>query len=253
MMENSSIKNEQLKLHRLGRGIKIYTSEVHRFGTDAVLLADFASPCAADSACDLGTGCGIIPLLWRRNGGPKEITAVDIQPEAVVLLQKSLELNGIGGVTPVCADLRELDGSFSGKFTLVTMNPPYKKLSGGLISPDSARAVARHEVKCTVDDAVRCAARLLKPSGRLCMCHRPERLCDLLCAMRAAGIEPKRLRLVCQRDGSAPSLVLCEGRRGGRPGMTVDAPFIIEDEQGGYSADMARVYADYLTDGEDEK
>ena len=71
--------------------------------------------------------------------------------------------------------------------------------------------------------------------------------------MRDAGIEPKRLRLVCQRAGSAPSLVLCEGRRGGRPGMTVDAPFIIEDGQGGYSADMARVYADYLTDGEDEK
>lgn len=245
--------NKQTALHPLGGGIKIYTNSVHKFGTDAILLADFTAPRASDIACDLGTGCGIIPMLFCKRGTPKSITAIDIQADAIELLEQSVALNGLNSrITPVNADLRALDPDLSGKFTLVTMNPPYKKLTGGMISPDDGRAIARHEIKCTLDDITRAAARLLKPSGRLCMCHRPERLADLICAMRSAGIEPKRLRLVCARVDSAPSLVLCEGRKGGKSAMTVEPPLIIEDAAGEYSAVMREIYADFLTSAEED-
>ncbi len=238
--------NDDVIMHQLGCGLHIYTDGVHKFGTDAVLLADFASPRVKDIACDLGTGCGIIPLLWCRSNTPNKITAVDIQEDAIALVKESIAYNSLAGrIIPICADLRTLSSDMSGQFTLVTMNPPYKRLTGGLISPDSGRAIARHEVKCNLDDIVRAAYRLLKPSGRLCMCHRPERLGDLICAMRAGGIEPKRLRIVCTRNGSAPSLILCEGRKGGNTGMTVDTPLIIENDNGGYSAEMRKIYAEF--------
>ncbi len=237
---------EGVKLHPLGCGIKIYTSDVHKFGTDAILLADYASPRINDIACDLGTGCGIIPMLWCRGAAPKSVTAIDIQRDAIDLVKSSLELNSLGGrVVPICADLKALPSDMSGKFTLVTMNPPYKKLTGGLISPTDGRAIARHEVKCTLDDVVKAASKLLKPSGRLVMCHRPERLADLICAMRTSGIEPKRFCAVSIRADKAPSLILCEGRKGGAAGMTVDAPLIIEDDLGEYTARMKEIYAEF--------
>lgn len=246
--------NATEKLQPLGCGIRIYTSDIHRFGTDAVLLADFAAPKRNDVACDLGTGCGIIPLLWCRHSLAKHITAVDIQQDAIDLLNRSCELNGLGEkVTPICADLRSFGGEMYGEFTLVTMNPPYKRLTGGLISPTDGRAIARHEVTCTVEDAVECASKLLKSGGRLVMCHRPERLVDLICAMRSFSIEPKRLRFVCQRDGSTPSLILCEGKKDANAGMTIDAPFIIENGQCEYSDRMKEIYADYLAAKTEER
>jgi len=233
---------DKIKLQPIGAGIEIYTNGVHKFGTDAVLLANFAAPTENDDACDLGTGCGIIPLLWCRHKKPKSLTAVDIQSDATELLKMSAEHNLIEGIQILNADLRALPKEMQGKYTLVTMNPPYKKVEGGLISPNMSRAIARHEIKCTVSDMTKAAAGLLKPSGRLCVCHRPERLTDLICAMREAGIEPKRLQLVCQRVGDSPMLILCEGRRGGNSGMTLLPPLFVEDGQGGYSPEMKEIY-----------
>ena len=234
--------SQQLKLQPIGAGIEIYTNGVHKFGTDAVLLAHFAAPTESDIACDLGTGCGIIPLLWCRDKRLATLTAVDIQPDATDLLKMSAEHNSIEGIDVRCDDLRALPKEMQGKYTLVTMNPPYKRVEGGLISPNIGRAIARHELKCTVDDMAKAAARLLKPSGRLCVCHRPERLSDLICAMREAGIEPKKLQVVCQRQGDEPMLILCEGRRGGNSGMTILPPLVVEDEQGKYSPQMKEIY-----------
>ena len=233
---------EKTKLQPIGRGIEIYTNSVHKFGTDAVLLAHFAAPATTDVACDLGTGCGIIPMLWCRENPPKRLTAVDIQPDAAELVKATLLHNNLSGVQVRCADLRQLDKAMHGQYTLVTMNPPYKRLEDGLISPNEGRAIARHEVKCTVDDMAKAAAKLLKPSGRLCVCHRPDRLGDLICAMRNAGIEPKRLQLVCQRAGEPPMLILCEGRRSGCSGMVIEPPLIVEDEGGQYSPKMKEIY-----------
>ncbi len=242
------------KLQPLGAGVRIYVSDMHRFGTDAILLADFAAPKRSDVACDLGTGCGIIPLLWCRFDAPESITAIDIQPEAVELVTRSVALNGLENrVRPLLADLRESMPQENSRYSLVTMNPPYKTVEGGLQSPDDPRRIARHEVTCTVYDAAECASRLLKNGGRFCVCHRPERLSDLFDAMRKSGVEPKRLRLVCQRAGSKPGLILVEGKKGARAGMVIDPPFYIEDESGNDSPQMAEIYKEYRQAKEQDK
>lgn len=236
----------------LGGGVTAVISDAHGFGTDAVLLADFAAPSKKAKCCDLGTGCGIIPLLWcRRPGGP--ITGVDIQPLACSQLEQAVELNSLEGRLSVLqSDLRELRGKLPfGSFDVVTMNPPYKAEGAGIESAGEAQKLARHGVSCSFEDMCRAAASLLNFSGRFCVCLRPERLCELFCAMREAGIEPKRLRLVAKTHGCVPWLALVEGRRGGKPGMTVEPQFAVYDGDE-YSAAMKEIYADYLFENRGE-
>lgn len=243
-----------VKLQYLGQKMKIYVSDIHRYGTDAVLLADFAMPKNGDKACDLGTGCGIIPLMWRLNGSKCDITAVDISADACELAQRSVSENGLGSIMVINGDLRDKETvGGSGIFDIISMNPPYKAAGDGVMSPDLQRRTARHEVDCTIEDVCSAASRLLRFGGRLCMCHRPERLCDIVCAMREAQIEPKRLRLVCQRRGGAPKLILIEGRRGAKSGIVHLPPLYIEADDGGVSDEIARIYGEYYIENGDTK
>ena len=237
----------QERLEYLGGGIKIIVSKSHTFGTDAILLADFAAPRKRDRACDLGTGCGIIPLLWCRNDYPEEIVAVDIQKDACEQLNSSIINNMLEKrISVKNADLRNLKGILPfGKFDLVTMNPPYKAVDTGLKSLDESAQIARHEIMCTVFDAADAAADLLKFGGRFCMCHRPERLCDVFEAMRKAEIEPKKLRIVAQRADLPPMLILIEGKKGGKAGLKIEPELVIENRNGKYSEEMRRIYGDY--------
>ena len=244
--------NEGEKLEPLGKGVRVIVSKNHRFGTDTVLLAHFARAEKSRKACELGTGCGAIPLIWsREKDGPSEITAIDIQQEACDQLQRSVRINGLGEtITVICADLRELKGKAEfGSYDLVVCNPPYKAAGTGLLNPETSHRIARHELSCTMDDIAKTAAGLLNYSGRLCMCQRPERLCDLMEAMRRHDIEPKRLRFVQQRLSKAPKLFLLEGRRGGRPnGLVVEPTLMIENENGTWSEEMIRIYGAYKED-----
>jgi tRNA1(Val) A37 N6-methylase TrmN6 len=231
----------------LGSGITAVISQEHGFGTDALLLACFASPKSVDRICDLGTGCGIIPLLWCRDKREGLITAVDIQRSACEQVNRAIEINSLQGkLETINADLRELKGVLPlGVFDLVTMNPPYNAANAGMkISSDDAACIARHEVMCSLADVMRAASSLLRFGGRFCLCHRPERLCDIFCLMREYSIEPKRLRLVCHRESTAPWLVLVEGRKGGRHGMKIEPPLIIMDGND-YSNEMKSIYSEY--------
>lgn len=145
-------------------------------------------------------------------------------------------------------DLRNLSVLTPGSFDVVACNPPYKQQGGGIINPEQGRLLARHEYTCTIEDVCKSAARLLRFGGRLCICQRPERLSDIICAMRESGIEPKRLRLVQQRKNKAPKLFLIEGKKGGRSGgLVVNDTLLIEDESGGWSDEMLEIYGDYKT------
>ncbi|MBR3593286.1 MAG: methyltransferase domain-containing protein [Clostridia bacterium] len=240
-MEQSIIKREPI-----GDGIKICVSEAHTFGTDAILLANFAAPRKTDTACDLGTGCGIIPLLWCRGNAPKKAFGVDIQPEAISLAEKSIEENNLyEKFSAVLSDILELKGKLPfGSFQLVTCNPPYKALGAGIKSKTGSDKIARHETACTLEDIISTASRLLQTSGRLCMCNRPERLADMIALMRKYKIEPKRMRLVCKRVGCEPWLVLLEGRRCGNSGMRVDPTLYVEDGEN-FSKEMLEIYGSY--------
>lgn len=217
----------------LSSQLQLIVSQEHTFGTDALLLASFSAPKRREKAVDLGTGCGIIPFYWIREGLEEKCFGVDIQERAIDQLKRSVELNGLEQrLSPVLCDLRAMSGHFpAGSFDLVTMNPPYKPLGSGIISELQNEKIARHETMCTLEDITACASRLLRFGGRLCMCLRPERLCDAVTAMREARLEPKRLRFVAQRSGCRPWLVLIEGKRGAKPHLTVMEELYIESDE----------------------
>ena len=227
---------------KLSEYISVCITPEHRFGTDAFLLASFASPRKQDTVCDLGTGCGIIPLLMLRDCSPRLTYAVDIQQQAIEQLKDSLRISGLEGkIIPRLADLKELDSLPAGAFDVVTCNPPYKAGGAGILSELAAEQIARHEVLCTMEDVCNAAARLLKYGGRLCLCQRPERLADVISAMRAADIEPKRLRFVAKTPSSAPWLFLLEGKKGSKPFMQVEPVLSVYDGDE-FSAEMSRIY-----------
>lgn len=239
--------NSDEKIERLSPKISVIVSPQHTFGTDAVLLADFAAPKNKDYACDLGTGCGIIPLLWCRGSAPARVAAVELQEKGWLQAKRSFEMNGLQGRAEVFnADLRSLRGVLPmGAFDLVTMNPPYQAVSTGIESAEQAHRLARHELTCTLEDAVNAAAGLLNFGGRFCLCQKPERLTDVLTAMRAAGLEPKRLRFVCQRQGDRPWLFLVEGKKGRKPGLVVMPPLALQDENGMPTQEIDKIYGEY--------
>lgn len=235
------------RLEPLGKNVKIVVSDAHLFGTDAILLSDFAGIRTGDTACDLGTGCGIIPILWCKNGKGKKIDAVDIQKKACEQVKKSIEINNFEDkLTVHNADLREIKGVLPlGVYDVVTMNPPYKPVGTGIENLSEAERIARHETECTLSDAVAAAKKLLRFSGRFCICHRPERLCDILVSMREGGIEPKRIRFVVQSHGKKPWLVLVEGRSGGKPHLTVEPELAIKSPDGSDSDELIKIFGDY--------
>lgn len=236
-----------VKEQQLGGGMTVFTSDIHTFGTDAVLLASFAQPRKNTKAAELGTGCGIISLIWCRDGKCASIDAVDIQKEACDLVNMAAQKHDLTGKLRVHnADLNALDGVLpAGAYDLAVMNPPYKSKNDGLRCERREIAVARHEIMCDTNSIVAAAARLLNTGGRLCMCQRPSRLCDLMVSMRSHGIEPKRLRMVEQRNGASPNLFLIEGKKGAKSGMIVEKPLIIEDEKGDFSEEIKQIYGEY--------
>ena len=239
---------------RLSDDIKIAVSPDHTFGTDAVILAYFASPKRKDRTLDMGTGCGIIPMLWLRDKAQSPVHCLDIQENAIEQVRASIEANSLGErLVPHLCDLREIQKEFSAEcFTLVTMNPPYKPVNTGFESLGESARIARHEVCCGIEDAVKAAAYLLTYSGRFCMCHRPERLVDALTVMRQYKIEPKRLRFVFDKAGEEPFLFLVEGKKGAKPFLRVEPDLIIKNADSKFTEEMLKAYGSYA-DGYEDK
>ena len=229
--------------------LKLVVSDSHTFGTDALLLAAFSAPKRKNTVCDFGTGCGIIPFYWLREGVEK-VHAVEIQPLACDQLTRSIEMNSLEERFSLYnSDLRELKGKLeAGSFDLVTMNPPYTAEGHGIISETAADKIARHETSLELTDVFLAASRLLKFGGRMCICLRPERLTEAMMGMREAKIEPKRLRFVSQRDGKAPWLFLLEGKKGRKPGLIVENELHIENPDGSPSEEMKKIIGSYKKD-----
>ena len=241
----------QFRSEALGGGIQAIISSAHGFGTDAILLAHFAAPKRNDVACDLGSGCGIIPLLFCRDGLCRSITAIEIQEAGCIQIREAIRENRLADkLTVLQKDLRTLkqDDLPLYSYDLVTMNPPYMAPHSGLQSQNEAALLARHEITCTLDDVMRCADQLLRFGGRLCICHRPERLADVICLMRSRGIEPKRVRMVTHSAGRKPSLFLLEGKKGANSGMIIEPELILKDANGAYTEDALRCYGLYQND-----
>lgn len=232
-----------MEYEELKSGLWVCRSETHSFGTDAFLLTGFCGYREKDRVCDLGTGCGIIPLLMHRHRPPRIVYAVDIQPDAIGQLRCGIEKSTQElHITPICADLRDssLLKSERGQVDLVTCNPPYKAANAGILSDDAQKQIARHEIAGDIGDICAAAARLLNYHGRFCLCCRPERLADVMCAMRANSIEPKRLRLVCKTPESAPWLFLLEGKKAAKPFLQIE-PTLYVRSGGEMTAEAAQI------------
>jgi tRNA1(Val) A37 N6-methylase TrmN6 len=239
---------------RLSDDVKIAVSSDHTFGTDAVILAHFAKIKRKDRALDMGSGCGIIPFLWLRDENQSPVHCLDIQENAIEQINCSIKENGFEErLFPHLCDLRNISEEFSAEgFTLVTMNPPYKPINTGIESLSESARIARHEVCCNIEDAVKAANYLLTFSGRFCMCHRPERLVDALSIMRQYKLEPKRLRFVFDKEGEEPFLFLVEGKKGAKPFLRVEPDLIIKNSESKFTKEMLEVYGSYA-DGYEDK
>ena len=221
-------------------------SATHRFGTDAILLADFATPTRGETVCELGTGCGAIALRLCAEGTPAAVHGVDISPEAIALAQRgAAAFDGVPTPTFAVADWAHPSSiAPAGSFRRVVCNPPYFPPASGGVSEDAAARLARHEQPDTLRDVCRAAAWLLQYGGRLCLCHRPERLTAVLAALTAQGLEPKRLRPVQQTVDTPPWLFLLEARKGGKAGLTWEAPLVLKDVDGNPTREYRRIYGE---------
>lgn len=233
------------EFNELWQGGPVFAQAEHfKLGTDSVLLASFANSGSARRGIDLGCASGAVALLLLCGNERLCMTGLEIVPEAAELARANMEENGFSDRSEiVCGDIRRHRELFkSGEFDLVVSNPPYFPVGSGRLSPDKERAAARGETDCTLEDICAAAAFLCRTGGRVCFVHKPERLSELFCAMSARGIEPKRLRLVCHTQSSAPNLVLVEGRRGGNPGLKIEPALVLRNPDGTETDEILKIY-----------
>ena len=195
MIQNNLIhEGERLdELQRNGYGI-IQNPARFCFGMDAVLLSGFAKAKAGEKVLDLGTGTGIIPILMEAKTDAADFTALEIQEESADMARRSVAYNHLEDkIKVITGDIRDASNIFgASSFHVITTNPPYMIGTHGENSPSTAKAIARHEVLCTLDDILRESAKMLMPGGRFYMVHRPFRLAEIMSKMVEYKIEPKR-------------------------------------------------------------
>lgn len=220
------------------------TEESFKLSTDSVLLADFINISRVRSCLDLGSGAGVLTVLLAEKNPETRVLGVEIQAEYAALSRQNIAENGMEGRAKVInADLRGFRELFPAEsFDLVTSNPPYFPENSGYTAVEEHRAISRDERSCTLTNVCAAARWALRWGGAFSMVHRPERLSEIFCTMTEFGIEPKRLRTVTHRADKAPSLVLIEGRRGGKRGLSIERPLILTEVDGSDSEEVRRIY-----------
>lgn len=230
-------------LQRCGYGI-IQNKDGFCFGMDAVLLSSFTQAKKGEKVLDLGTGTGILPILMEAKTEGEHFTGLEIQKTSVDMAQRSVKYNGLESkVSIVEGDIKEAASIFGkASFDVVTSNPPYMTGQHGLVNPKLPKAIARHEVLCTLEDVISQAAAVLKENGRFYMVHRPFRLAEIMTLMVKYRLEPKRMQMVHPFVDREPNMVLMEGLKGGRSRITVERPIIVYKEPGVYTDEIYDIY-----------
>lgn len=245
MMTEINLKPEERldELHRNGYFI-IQNPQKFCFGMDAVLLSGFARVKKGERALDLGTGTGIIPILLEAKTEGEHFTGLEIQEESADMAARSVALNHLKDrIDIVTGDIKDASVLFrASSFDVITTNPPYMIGEHGLSSSNQAKAIARHEIFCTLEDVLSQSTKLLRPKGRFYMVHRPFRLAEIMNKMIAYGIEPKRMQLVYPFIDREPNMVLIEGLLGGNSRLKVEKPLIVYREKGVYTDEIYDIY-----------
>lgn len=224
----------------------IQNPDLFCFGIDAVLLANFAKAKETDNVIDLGTGNGVIPILMAAKTKAYKLTGLEIQKLSADLAKRSVLMNALSErISIVQGDIKEATKIFgASSFSVVTTNPPYMNQNHGLLNDYSPKAIARHELLCSLEDIISQSAKLLKPGGNLFMIHRPHRLEDIMVLLRQYRIEPKRIRFVHPYIDKEPTMVLIEANRGGKSNLTVERPLVIYKDVNEYSDEIRKIYGE---------
>lgn len=216
------------------------------FGTDAVLLADFAAPRKNDAAVDLGSGNGAIAILMAAHCPTLQVDGIEIQAEMAEMAARSVQINSLEDrVRMHHMDMREAHHILGhGQKSLVVCNPPYSRQGAALPSSRDRLRIARHETDLTAQDVAQSAARLLKFGGRFCVIYPAGRAFEMMTAMQNCNLAPKRIRTIHSRAGKAPKLVLMDAVKGGGSMLHWLEPLIQFDENGDLSAEWRRIYGE---------
>lgn len=214
------------------------------FGMDAVLLSGFAAAKKGERVLDMGTGTGIIPILMEAKTEGRHFTGLEIQAESADMARRSVAYNHLEDkITIVTGDIKEASHIFgAASFDVVTTNPPYMNDAHGLKNPELPKAIARHEVLCTLEDVVREGSRVLRPGGRFYMVHRPFRLVEIFEVMTRYKLEPKRMKMVHPYVDREPNMVLIEGIKGGRSMIKIEKPLVVYEKPGVYMPEIYDIY-----------
>ncbi len=237
------IKNDEI-LTDINDGLKlIQKRDGLTFGTDAYLLAAYIRRQTRAVAVDLGSGTGIIALLMLARKKAAAAHAVELQSEFAELITRNAELNGFEGtLTSHCADIRSISAdTFGGTVDVALSNPPYMKASGKA-NESERKNIARHEIAGGIADFCAASSRVLKHGGLFYTVWRPDRLCELIGALTASGLEPKRMTFVHARAELPPCLVLCEAKKGAASGAYVTPPLIMYKHGSVYTDALAKIY-----------
>ena len=239
LKENERIDDLQRNHYKI-----IQDPERFCFGMDAVLLSGFAGAKEGDRVLDLGTGTGIIPILMEAKTNAGHFVGLEIQEDSADMARRSVRLNHLGEkIDIITGDIRESVSLFgAASFDVVTSNPPYMTENHGLTNPAAPKAIARHELLCTLEDVISRAAKLLRPGGNFYLVHRPFRLADIMVLLREYRLEPKRMKMVHPFIDKEPNMVLIQASRGGKPRMTVEKPLIVYKEPGVYTQEIYDIY-----------
>lgn len=237
------------RLDRINDSLSIYQfTDGFSYGTDAVLLSAYTKVKKGAVGAEFGTGTGIIPILLCHHKSPRKIYAFEIQEDYADLARENVKQCSFDGkIDVICDDIKNIVSSYPAQHGMedldfVFTNPPYMKMDSGYLNLSRRKLTARHELFCNIDDICQSAYRLLKNGGDFFIIYRPDRLCDLLCAMRQAKIEPKSMTEVVSKQGQAPTLVLVKGQKQASPSMKVTRPLVIYNDDGSYTDEMMEIY-----------
>lgn len=241
-----SPQNANEKIETVNENIRLISrKDGLTFGTDAYLLAAYIGKAPSAFAVDLGSGTGILPLLLLAKDKIRNAVAIEVQESFCDLIARNAETNGMSEkLRALYRDVRELPAEDipAECADLVLSNPPYMTVDSGKSNVSDAKFIARHEVCGNISDFCRAASALLKYGGKFYCVYRPDRLVDLLDALRKHKLEPKRMTLVHATDASAPSMVLVEAKKGAAPSLVLTRPLILTDNDGHQTKDAQRIY-----------
>ena len=239
--EKERIDDLQIKEYRI-----IQKTDGFCFGIDAVLLSDYAKVKKNSRGIDLCSGTGIVPILMDAKYPIAHVEGLEYQEDYAEMAERSVHMNGQSERVYIAhGDVRQVKEKYKREsFDWVTCNPPYMTGAHGLKNPDYGKAIARHEITCSLEDVVQAAKWLLKPGGHFYMVHRPFRLAEIIYTLKQYKLEPKRMRLVHPYVDKEPNMVLIDGAKGGNPRITVDSPLIVYNKDGSYTDEIYQIYGE---------